>query len=184
MDETRATLRRMRNVPVPSRLTTELRIAASRERLRAATRRTVGGRLRHWMAYARLTIDNMMRPVALPFAGGVLSALVLFATLVPTFAVQRNIVNDVPIALFTDPSLEDIGHYPDADDETVLELTVDERGRVTGFTVPKGKITPEMASDLLFFRFAPATAFGYPTWGKVTITFRRGSGGTDMEVRG
>jgi len=184
MVETRAALRRMRNTPVPARLTTQLRIIASRERLRAASHRSFGNRLRHWAEYAYLTIDNMMRPLALPFAGGVLSALLLFSTLVPTFAIQRNFVNDVPIALFTDPTLEDVGRYHDSGDETVLELTVDERGRVTRFTVPKGKVTPEMVNDLLFFRFAPATAFGYPTWGKVTVTFRRNSGGSDIVVRG
>jgi hypothetical protein len=184
MAEVRAAMRRLGSAPVPPRLATQLRIAASRERLRVISRGTFGMRWRYWLELARLTLDNLMRPLALPFAGGVLSAFVLFSSLVPTFAIQRNYVNDVPIALFTDPTLEDLGHYHDTPDETTLELTVDERGRVTGFNVPQGKLTPEMLNDLLFYRFAPATAFGFPTWGKVTVTFRRSAGGSQIVVRG
>jgi hypothetical protein len=157
---------------------------ASKERVRQMSRRSLGSWVRYWAASGRLMVDNLMRPVALPFAGGVFSAVLLFGTLVPTLAVQRSIGADVPIALFTDPTLEDVGHGHNSDVETVIELTVDERGRVSDYSIPQGKLSPEMENDLLFYRFAPATAFGQPTWGRVTVTFRRTNGGSFIVVRG
>jgi len=183
-DEVRAALREMQYVAVPPDLNARLRVTASKERARRLARRTLGSRLRGWADSGRLLVDNMMRPLALPFAGGVFSAIVLFGALVPTLVVQRSIGADVPIALFTDPTLEDVGHAHDSCVETIMELTVDERGRVSDYSVSQGKMSPEMENDLLFFRFAPATAFGQPTWGRVTITFRRNSGGSHIVVRG
>lgn len=180
----KASLRAMNSVPVPARLSAQLRIAASKERQRRLSRRSVGDVLRYWRDSARLTLDNLMRPLALPFAGGVLSAFVLFSSLMPTFAFQRDYRNDVPIALFTDPALEEIGHSHLSVDDTVLHMTIDERGRVSDVVSPQGKLTPEMENDLLFYRFAPATAFGQPTWGRVTVTFRRSASGSHIVVRG
>jgi hypothetical protein len=180
----RVNLREMRDVSVPPRLSAQLRIDASRERIRQLSHRSPGDWLRYWADSGRLMVDNLMRPLALPFAGGVFSAFLLFGALVPTLVVQRSIGADVPISLFTDPSLEDIGHAHDSNVETTMEITVDERGRVTDYSVPHGKLTPEMENDLLFFRFAPATAFGQPTWGRATITFRRTNGGSHIVVRG
>jgi anti-sigma factor RsiW len=184
LQDLRGTLRQMQAVSVPPQLAVQLRVTASRERDRALNRGTMAQRFRHWADCSQLMLDNLMRPMALPFAGGILSTLVLFFTLAPTFVVQRNYANDVPTALFTDPSLEEIGHYHSPPDETVLLLSVDERGRVSNFTVPQGSLTPEMLSDLLLYRFAPATAFGLPTSGRVTVTFRRSAGGNHIVVRG
>jgi len=184
LTEVRAALHRMQDVPVPARLATQLQVAASKDRVRRLVRRTVWGWIANWAAYARLSLDNLMRPLAVPFAGGVFSAVVLFGTLVPTLAFQRTTGLDVPISLFTDPTLEDIGHSHITTDDTVLELTVDERGRVVNCSMPSGKLTPEMENDLLFYKFAPATAFGYPTWGRVTVTIRRTGGGSQIVVRG
>jgi len=184
MNEMRAALRRMQSVQVPSRLAAELRLAASQERIRQLSRRTLGDRLRGWLGYIRITVDDLMRPLALPFAGGVFSAFLLFSALVPTLAFQRNPGLDVPIALFTDPALEEIGNWRVPQVETVLELTVAERGRVTDYSATQGNLTPEMVNDLLFYRFTPATAFGQPTWGKVIVTFRRSSGASHIVVRG
>jgi len=183
-ERVRAELRAMNAVPVPARLSAELQIAASKDRQRRLARRGFADLARHWAGYARLSIDNLMRPLAVPFAGGVLSALVLFSSLMPSFAIQRNYRNDVPISLFTDPALEEVGHSHWNSDDTVLHLTIDERGRVTDVISSQGKLTPEMENDLLFYKFAPATAFGQPTWGRVTVTFRRSAGGSHIVVRG
>jgi hypothetical protein len=51
---------------------------ASRERRRAAERRSVSAFCRAWLDRTRLMAHNLMQPLALPFAGGVFSALVLF----------------------------------------------------------------------------------------------------------
>jgi hypothetical protein len=184
LEEVRATLHRMQAVPVPLRLANRLRQTAEQERIRVLSRRTPRQQVRYWIDCGRLTLENMMRPLALPFAGGLLSAFVLFGTLVPTFAVQRSYANDVPIALFTDPMLEEIGDYRSSPDETTLQLAVDERGRVSDVSVQQGKLTPEMQNALLFYSFSPATAFGFPRPGRVTVTFRRNTHGTCIVVRG
>jgi len=183
-ERVQANLRAMNSVPVPARLAAQLQITASKERVRRASRRNLGQMVRHWTGSMRLNMDNLMRPLALPFAGGVLSAVVLFSSLMPTFAFQRDYRNDVPISLFTDPALEEIGHSHLSAGDTVLHLTIDERGRVTDVISSAGKLTPEMENDLLFYRFAPATAFGQPTWGRVTVTFRRSATGSHIVVRG
>jgi hypothetical protein len=180
----RANLREMSTVPVPARLSAQLQIAASKDRVKRLSRLTFGKRMAHWTSYVRLATDNLMRPLALPFAGGVFSALVLFSSLMPTLAFQKDIRNDVPIALFTDPSLEEIGHSHLSTDDTVLHLTIDDRGRVSDVVTSGAKLTPEMESDLLFYVFRPATAFGQPTWGKATVTFRRTNNGSHIVVRG
>jgi hypothetical protein len=60
-------------------------------------------------------------------------------------------------------------------------VTIDERGRVQGYAVTRGHMTPEIENNLIVFsRFAPATAFGQPTWGRVLVSFRR----TQISVRG
>lgn len=179
----RSSLRAMASVPVPPRLAAQLRINASKHRARLLS----GGRFPEWLSSVasgmRLSVDNLMRPLAVPFAGGVFSALLLFSSLVPTLAFQRDHRNDVPIMLFTEPALEEIGQSHLNDEDTVVEVLVDERGRVSDYATPTGKLTKEMERDLLFYRFTPATAFGYPTWGRVTVTFRR-SGGGHIVVRG
>jgi hypothetical protein len=178
-------LRRLSGVPVPPALAARLQVAASYERARLLTRRNIGIWTRHMAGRCRLMIDNLMRPVALPFAGGLLSALVLFSMLVPTLVFERSVRNDVPITfLFTGASLEEITPFALSEHETVLELTIDERGRVTDYSVRRGVLTPDMVNVLLFSRFTPATAFGQPTWGKFKVTFRRTQNTSDIVVRG
>jgi len=183
-ERVRAGLRTMQSVSVPARLSAQLRIVASKERARTLSRGSFAQWMRHCGESARLTIDNLMRPLALPFAGGVLSAFVLFSSLVPSLAFQRDYRNDVPTMLFTDPALEEVGYSHLSADETVLVLVIDERGRVMDSSIPQGKLTPEMVNDLLFYRFAPATAFGVPTWGRVIVTFRRVADGSRIVVKG
>ena len=82
--ELRAALREMDDAPIPAALSANLRVLASHEHTRRLARVSFSARAKSWRAQARLAFDNMMRPFALPFAGGLLSALVAFGTLVPT----------------------------------------------------------------------------------------------------
>ena len=122
-------------------------------------------------------IDNLMKPLALPFAGGLASALFLFGVLVPTLGFHHNFRNDVPIALYTDASLEETAPFGINDAETIVELTIDQRGRITGYSIPHGQDSPQLeaniANMMFFSTFTPATWFGQPTSGKVLISFRR-----------
>lgn len=168
-------------VPMPFKLAGRLRVLASHERIERLSRVSLPDRLGKLADRARLCVDNLMRPLALPFAGGVLSALVLFSMLVPTLAFQFNLRNDVPTALYTQASLSSLSEmapytYND-DNETMVEVTVNERGEVADYSLPSGqvdrKLDTAIANILFLSSFKPATLFGQPTYGKVWLSFRR-----------
>ncbi len=170
----------LKNLPVatvPERLRTELQVLASRERARWNANKTVSLALHNWVANLRLAIDNLMRPLALPLAGGVASALLLFGLLIPTFGFRPTAMNDVPTGFYTAATLVEVAPFGVSNDETVVELFVDSKGQATNYSVQKGNVSPEMQADLtkmmFFARFTPATWFGQPTNGKVLVSFRR-----------
>ena len=179
MRELRGALHQLDKPELPARLLDGLRMLALNERLRRLSHVGFSARAHRWAGRTQLVFENLMRPLALPFAGGVLSALVMFAMLVPSLAFPHNFRNDVPLwRLYTDPALQEMNPVS-AGGEIVVELTIDERGRVTDYTISHGKPTAEQLDDLILFsRFAPATVFGRPTWGKVV--FRR----SQISVRG
>lgn len=172
----------LQNLPLaapPPDLATRLQVTASHERARRLARVDLPTRLENWAARARLFMDNLMRPVALPFAGGLVSALFLFMMLVPTLCFQFNFRNDVPIsAFYTEPALVEAAPFGFLHDDAVVELTLDEKGLVTDYTVQAGKMDRQAESNLmanlvLFSSYSPATLFGRPTSSKVTLSFRR-----------
>jgi hypothetical protein len=175
----RSALREMPAATPPPILVSRLCVLASHERARRLAHMSYSALWHYYKERVKLAADNLMRPVALPFAGGLLSALFLFAMLVPTLGqdlFQRPISNDVPIALYTQPTLETISPFGMSNDETVVELTIDERGQVTNYSIPAGQdnrqLEANLANMLLFSTFAPATWFGQPTSGKVLLPFR------------
>jgi len=156
----------LRSLPArmpPIQLTTRLRVLASRERSR---------RLQHAASpydYLRIWADNLMRPLALPFAGGLVSAIVLFSMLVPGLpSISRTTFqnSDVPTILYTEASLKSPLPFGLHDDEIIIDLLIDEEGRVIDYTLPPGPMSPailrNIENNLLFARFNPATAFGQP----------------------
>jgi len=170
-------LRSLPEAPVPGRLRTQLQVLASRERARWNSTKTVPLALHAWAVNIKLAADNLMRPLALPFAGGLVSAILLFSLLVPTLGFRPTILNDVPTGFYTAATLVEVAPLGIHGDETVVELYVDAKGQATDYSVQQGKVSPEMQADLtkmmFFSRFTPATWFGQPTNGKVLVSFRR-----------
>jgi hypothetical protein len=131
---------------------------------------TFGARLRAWHAQLALFADNLMRPLALPFAGGVLSSLLLFSTLVPNLMFQLSLKNDVPTPFYTQAGLVLAAPSSFTDNEAAVELTLNERGQVTDYSIVSGKLDESKLWDLLHFStFEPATSFGRPVAGKVIL---------------
>jgi hypothetical protein len=58
------------------------------------------------------------------------------------------------------------------EDANVVELTIDENGRVIDYSVSHGKLTPDLQSIIMFSQFQPATLLGLRTSGKVQIVQR------------
>jgi anti-sigma factor RsiW len=168
MADLRGNLRAMRAVRMPKKLAIDLKILASKELLRA--RQT---KWQQWMDWARLTMDNMMRPFAVPAAGGFASALLMFAILMPGL----NSLRGVAVApAYTVEAVE-----PGAvlnPDETIIEVQIDQRGRMVDYYMPQGQMTSEIGNLLLFSTFTPAAItpanqFLQPNSGKVVIRISR-----------
>ena len=195
IETVRAALRGLNQPPVPVALATRLRVLASHERARQLAHASFSTRLRHWADSAGLLFDNLMRPLAVPFAGGILTALLLFGMLVPNLSFHHNFADDqqlwstsapggrlveslpgsgAPTWFWTgnspEPWLDSSNPIVDGDD-TVLELTIDARGYVSDYSVSHGQLTPEMQSIILWSQFTPATQYGRPTSGKASIVF-------------
>jgi len=178
LSKTRSVLQRLPSRPVPPELTDALRLLAFRESLRQKSRRDWKLALSDWMDSARIRLENLMRPLALPAAGGLLSAVLLFGSLVPAFTdtARPRVPHDVPTAFYTQASLDESSPLVFHDD-LVVDLTIDQEGRLMDFALPfepalarNAAIRHAIASNLLFTRFTPATAFGQPTSGKIRIT--------------
>ncbi|MCL4402688.1 MAG: anti-sigma factor [Acidobacteria bacterium] len=172
----------LRDLPVaapPPELASRLKVVASHERARRLARINFVTRVRTSYQTLKLFTDNLMRPLALPAAGGVVSAMLLFGMLMPTLLFQFNFHNDVPTPLsYTQASLREMAPFTFSDDDEILvEVTVNERGEITDYDFPGGrgdrKLDSGIANILLFSRFNPVTLFGQPTSGKLLISFQR-----------
>jgi hypothetical protein len=161
----------------PARLSSVLRVVASQERSRLFARkhpfRSLAGQFHLW-------VENLMRPLAIPLAGGLISALVLFGMLMPTFAFQRNVSNDVQVALFTQPAVKDQNSFALPDEDFVVEVLVDGQGRMIDYAVTEGpslgknnELRSAIENKLLFMEFTPATAWGAPRFGKIRLSLHR-----------
>jgi len=174
--ELRRNLRAMPAPVPPPDMRTRLRVTASRQ---AAHRRA----RRNWMSFLsdlRLWTDNLMRPFAIPTAGGFASAVVLFSIFVSGITVPRATGTqiDVPTGLYTEASVKSYLPLGFDGNDLVVELTIDDQGRVVDYALPNIGAGASLAlrrsigNHLLFTQFTPATSFGQPQAGKVRLWFR------------
>jgi hypothetical protein len=164
-------------VAPPAHLSSVLRVMASQERSRLLARKHP---FRHLAGQFHLWVENLMRPLAIPLAGGLVSAILLFGMLMPTFAFQRNLSNDVQVALFTEPAVKAQNPFALPDEDIVIEVTIDGQGRVIDYAVTQGpsllknhELRRAIENKLLFMEFTPATAFGAPRFGRMYLSFNR-----------
>jgi len=181
-----------RRVATPG-LTTSLRVIASRERQRRLTaQRGRWGRLTEWSDRLSLQVSNLMRPLALPLAGGVFSAIVLFGVMLgSTFPVRANTngFDDVPTMLTTSASVKGLGpiSFWDDGDSVVVDVSLDGQGRMVDYRIVSGAdllqdaaMRRRLENKLLFTEFVPATAFGIPTTSRLCVRI----GASRVEVKG
>jgi len=178
----RRVLRHLPAFTPPEELAISLSVLASKERMRRLARKTGATRLANWGQRVRFWVDNMMRPVALPFAGGFISAVVLFSMLVPNILLQRTAeANDVPTGLSTEVTIKSLAPFGFNDDDVVVEVMVDGQGRMMDYSIAAHGQSPgkdselrrSIGNNLLFTEFTPATSFGQPTISKILVGFSR-----------
>ena len=173
----RESLRSLPIVLAPEHLAADLQILASKEVLRSRRMSSVSAWLQFWMGRAQLVIDNLMRPMALPFAGGLTSALFIFGTLVPYLGLLRNPANDKPTALYTEASVENVADLGSRiTDDTLIEIQVDGQGRMVDYSLLQGQMNSDVGNFLLFTTYTPATVFLQPTASRIVIRRTRRSG--------
>jgi anti-sigma factor RsiW len=183
----RNALRGIRRRPVPAELTARLRVVASHERERRLARMSVAARWRALEGRVQLLFDNLARPLAFPFASGLVSSIMMFGLLVPSLTFRHAFADQ---AFFTAPDGEVVtvapngtftGGGPDSeyapkiiradlappDASNVVDLIVDASGRVTYWTVVQGELTIDLANIIMFGQFNPATQMGVPVASKV-----------------
>lgn len=175
---TRSALKRLPPVAPPDELNTKLQELAVQEALfRQNVLRGESAMQFSWDSL-KVRASNAMRPLAIPFAGGLVSALVLFSMLVPAYpGAARFTANDVPTSFHQEPTVKSVAPFALSDDDLEVEITVDDQGHVIDYSLPQGKVSAELRREiensLLFTRFTPAMSFGQPTTGRIRLSFRR-----------
>jgi hypothetical protein len=178
--ELRAALRSVPQRTAPPDLIVRLRVAASKARV---------NRFHGWRDRFQSSLGNLMRPLALPAAGGLCSAVFLFATLVPTFRAafaMDNSPGDVPTMLTTEPTLKFMAPVAFFNGDAVVDLKIDDRGRIINNSIlgapgpASDQLRHSIENSLLFTEFWPATNFGRPIAGTIRISFRS----SHIDVRG
>jgi hypothetical protein len=181
----RRALGTLHRAPLPVGLTERLRVLASHERARRLTRVSFAARLARWSDRASLWFDNLMKPLAFPFAGGLVSSIVIFGLLVPSLMFRHALADTM---LFTSPDgqvviLSPGGTYMSLDGENiprieradaatpdaanVVCLTIDASGRVSDWSVVRGELTTDLTNIIMFGQFIPATNMGVPISARV-----------------
>jgi hypothetical protein len=174
-----------RRIP-PANLRSQLRGLASREQ-----RRALGIGAGVGLAFgdrARLFAENLMRPLALPFAGGVFSTVLAFSMLWlgTGSAVHASNGFDIPIppsirsqaaVLTSDPTiLKTAPMHVYGVDDVIVDVTVDGQGRMIDYTIVSGNVAKNEAvrssvsAVLLLTEFHPATTLGRPVAGRVRLS--------------
>jgi len=184
--ELRHTLRALpRHQPSPE-LRSRLRVLASSESARRRSRVSIKQLCNTWVSDFRLFADNLMRPLAIPTAGGFVSALLLFAVLAPVL-VTRGVgaIDDVPTVLYTEASVRSFMPLGFHNEDVTIEVTIDGDGRVIDYSLPLGHpknhaLHRSIENYLLFTQFTPVRNFGQPVKAKVRLSFQS----SHIEVKG
>ncbi len=184
----REALRSLPRRTPPSDLTLRLRVAASQARAHAVSGVSAWTRKRERF---QMILHNLWRPLALPLAGGLCSALVLFSALVPTFTPtfagdKSDSLLDVPTMLTTQPTVKYMAPVAFGEADAIVDLNINDQGRIVNYSIVSApgqteQLRRRIENNLLFTEFWPATAFGKPIAGTVRISFHNSS---HIEVKG
>ncbi len=177
-------------VAPPANLAMQIRVRASRQRSPWAALSTLWAR-------ATLASQNILKPLAVPATGGVLTAIAVFVLVTQSMLVGMPIGgvarDDLPLDLVQPAQLESLAPFPVADiGETgessnsgalLLEATLDAQGEVIFYRILSGPnnaaVQRQIDQVLLFSRFRPKLEFGRPMGGgRVLLNFN------EVRVRG
>ncbi len=188
MEMARQSVRSVPRLQPPVHLLYALRAMASRE---AAYRRRYAG-FRGWLLgmYERLALfsNNLMRPLAVPAAGGLASAVFLFSMVMPNFyGIVHQHINDIPISISTETTVRSAFVELASGADVIVDVLVDDQGRVIDYSFPDGygsmntsRMRRLLENTLLLTDFNPATTFGQPITGWVRVKYHS----SQIDVKG
>jgi hypothetical protein len=176
-------------VAAPETLGVEIRMALARAR--------EASNPRHWLRRlydrADLIRQNILAPLALPATGGLVSALLVFTLVLPSYSGAgplRNligVIDEMPAISFqparldmlADFSVSGLGDSGSSSGSLVVEATVGVNGDVVDYRILAGPDNPEIRRRLdqilLLSRFHPEVSFGrHVAGGRVVMSFITG----------
>ena len=166
----------LRHLPVrkvPPLLNMRLRVLASREQARRITHSNLRTRLAHFASRAWLFFNNLLKPLAVPAAGGLLASSLCFVTIVNNLHLHglRGLQDDIPINFSSAVSIGDVSPFSVGGQAVLVELSIDSTGQVTDYTLPftphpSGDQLQEIGNLVLFSTFTPAMRLGRPVASK------------------
>ena len=159
----------------------------------AKARETEGfaGRSRRWKNSFDLVVANLLEPLAIPAAAGVLVALVVFSMMYQVLGMSLPLAaaaSDAPTNLLQPARLEMLAGFRMSTLEEMsrtggqhpllVEATVSAEGEAVSYRVLSGRVNAaaqrELDQILLFSRFRPQMSFGRPTsGGRVVLSFNQ-----------
>jgi len=166
----------LKNLPVrrpPSIVSMRLRVAASRDRSARLLRLDMAARWKESRERARLTFDNLLKPLAVPAAGGILASFLCFGVIVNDLHLDPSFDSDMPVGLYRAVTIDELSPFCFEGRDVLVQLTIDRDGNVTDFSVPQEKPSPdelrEIGNLVLYSSFKPARAFGQPVSSKILL---------------
>ncbi len=159
----------------------ELKITASKESSRRrmwanapAPIAMVKQRFELWKA-------NMMRPFAIPCAGGLAAAMLVFTMFVQIHPVRAySLLDDRPTGLYTPSAAKTLAPFEPPTADAEIEVYIDDQGRIADYRLIAGnpmmdrEVLRSVERTLLFTEFTPATSFGQRVPSRLRLTLRRG----------
>jgi hypothetical protein len=184
----------LRSLPrrVPgAELRSSLRVLASREQRRAA------GNAIAFRDRARLFVQNLMRPLALPAVGGIFSTIVLFSiSFAPAATVHASTGLDVEIppsprgratVLNSDILVKPAPIFVSGADDVIVDVFVNGQGGMVDYAIVSGNATKDKALEsrigavLLLTTFYPATTLGTPHEGRIRLSLSASHSSIDVK---
>jgi len=173
----RSGLRHLPSVNVPELLTTRLRVLGSRDRSRRLIRRDFASWIHEQKLRAQLFFDNLLRPFAVPAAGGILASCVCFGIVAYNLPVTVDWENDLPVGVSTEVAIDEVSPFSCNGKDVSVQLSVDSRGNVTDYELlPGTSASPEEMQEIgnlvLYSTFSPAVRMGRRVAGKRVFTIK------------
>jgi len=169
---------------------------AMRIRVQASRKHSWWMGVSDFWARTRLISQNILKPLAFPATGGVLTAIAVFLFVTQGMLVGLPVsadADDLPLNLVQPAELESLAPFPIADiggtdghasgGALLLEATLDAQGQVVYYKILSGPtnaaVQRQIDQVLLFSRFRPQSEFGRPMGGgRVLLNF------SEIRVRG